>query len=121
MLLPTEVFNISDLGYRPKVKVKVNILMKDITYGKSRFLTISLDHTIVLNFIMQHFNYTCFVPILCGFLIWGADVVLIIHSIFPAPVVEIGIMDHVVSIIVIRFFHPSLSLSPPGLFELKLT
>ena len=35
MLVSTEVFKISDLGYRPKVKVKVNSLMKDITYGKS--------------------------------------------------------------------------------------
>ena len=48
MIVSTEVFKISDLGYRPKVKVKVNSLMKDITYGKSLFLTISLDHTIVL-------------------------------------------------------------------------
>ena len=31
MLVSTEVFKISDLGYRPKVKVKVNSLMKDIT------------------------------------------------------------------------------------------
>ena len=32
--MSSEGFKISDLGYRPKVKVKVNSLMKDITYGK---------------------------------------------------------------------------------------
>ena len=47
MIVSTEVFKISDLGYRPKVKVKVKS-NEGHYVGKITFLTISLDHTIVL-------------------------------------------------------------------------